>query len=70
MYLLRETIKFQTYIDALRLAAEERARIDKERAEREAEKAEREKKKRERVAASTGAEGKGADVFVDAPVAT
>ncbi|KAF4547691.1 Sec7 domain-containing protein 1 [Elsinoe fawcettii] len=50
-YLLREIVKFRTYIDALNLAQEEKKRIDADRAEREAEKEERERKKAARLAA-------------------
>ncbi|KAF2219211.1 hypothetical protein BDZ85DRAFT_206582 [Elsinoe ampelina] len=56
-YLLREIVKFRTYIDALNLAQEEKIKIDKDRLEREAEKEERELKKRERLAAQAALSG-------------
>ncbi|GAM87487.1 hypothetical protein ANO11243_055120 [Dothideomycetidae sp. 11243] len=54
-FLLREIVKFRTYIDALNLAGEEKQRIDKDRAERAAEKEEREQRKRERDEAAAAA---------------
>jgi len=45
-YLLRETVKFTTYIDALELAGVEKEKMEQEKREREREKAEREEKKR------------------------
>ncbi|PNS17250.1 PH and SEC7 domain-containing protein [Sphaceloma murrayae] len=51
-YLLRENVKFRTYIDALNLAQEEKKKIDVDRAEREQEKEERAQKKRDRELAA------------------
>ena len=56
-YLLRENVKFRTYIDALTFADAQKGVIYGERAEREKEKEEREAKKRARLEAEARARG-------------
>ncbi|PSK38509.1 PH and SEC7 domain-containing protein [Elsinoe australis] len=65
-YLLREIVKFRTYIDALNLAGEEKTKIDKERAERAEEKEERDRKKREREDAAVKLAGLAAAAEAEA----
>lgn len=50
-YLLREIVKFSTYITALEFAGTEKEKVDAERKEREKEKEEREAKKKARLEA-------------------